>query len=331
LSEQPLREEINMRSRRSGWVLGVLALFAPLVGAQDAVPKLIRIIVPFSPGGSNDVIARMIAPPLAKRLEASVVVDNRPGASGMLGADLVAKSARDGATLLLTSSTLLTAAATQPRVPYDPVAAFAPVAMVGQSPSLLAVSAWLRYKTPAELLAAVRSRPDEFTYGTAGVGSVAHLATELLSASAKLHMRHVPYKGALNAAIDLASGQIQIMISSYGSLVSFLKSGKIRAIAVTSKQPSASFPDLPTLNTFVPGFFNEVWVGVFAPAGAPTRLIERLNREINEISAAPEMKSFQDADGMVPAALTPQVFAASVKEEFLQWKRTAATRKIVVE
>src|SRR5258705_13261517 len=142
--------------------------------AQDAVPKLIRIVVPFSAGASNDAIARAIAGPLAKRLESSVIVDNKPGAAGVIGADAVAKSPRDGSVLLLTSSTFLTAAATQARLPYDPLAAFVPVAMVGEGPLLLAVAASTPYKTAAELFAAARSKPDELTYGTAGVGSVGH-------------------------------------------------------------------------------------------------------------------------------------------------------------
>src|SRR5258705_7922399 len=146
----------------------------PVAVAQDAVPKLIRIVVPFSAGASNDAIARAIAGPLAKRLESSVIVENKPGAAGVIGADAVAKSPRDGSVLLLTSSTFLTAAATQARLPYDPLAAFVPVAMVGEGPLLLAVAASTPYKTAAELFAAARSKPDELTYGTAGVGSVGH-------------------------------------------------------------------------------------------------------------------------------------------------------------
>ena len=182
------------------------ALFAIAASAlaQDAAPKLIRIVVPFSPGASNDAIARVIAVPLAKRLETTVVVENKPGAAGVIGAETVAKSPRDGSVVLLTSSTFLTAAATQPRLPYDPIAAFAPIAVIGQNPTLLAVAAALPFKTAKDLLAAARAKPDELIYGSAGVGSIGHLVTELLCAAAKVHMRHVPYKGAANAAIDLA-------------------------------------------------------------------------------------------------------------------------------
>jgi tripartite-type tricarboxylate transporter receptor subunit TctC len=312
----------------------VPAVLAQETGAgstQPAMPKLIRIIVPFSAGASNDAIARALGAPLSKRLDASVVVENRPGAAGVIGSDVVAKSPRDGSALLLTSSTFLTAAATQPRLPYDPITAFAPVAIVGQNPSVLAVSSSAPFRTATELFAAARAKPGEITYGSAGVGSVGHMATELLSAAAKVQMTHVPYKGAANAAIDLAGGQIQVMISSYATLSAFLKTGKVRLLAVTSKQPHPSFPDVPPLIATVPGFVNEVWVGVFAPAGAPARFIERLNREINEISASPELKPLLESDGMMPAPMTPSAFSARVKHELAQWKQIAAARKIVAE
>jgi tripartite-type tricarboxylate transporter receptor subunit TctC len=305
--------------------------FAQPVSAQEALPKLIRIVVPFSPGASNDAIARALAGPLGKRLEASVLVENKPGAAGVIGADTVAKSARDGSVLLLTSSTFLTAAATQPRLPYDPLAAFAPVAAVAQNPSLLAVSGATPFKSAAELIAHARAKPDELTYGSAGVGSIGHLATELLAAAARVQMRHVPYKGAANAAIDLAGGQIHVMISSHSTLAPFLRSGKVRALAVTSKQPHAAFPDLPPLAATVPGYFNETWVGVFAPAATPGRVVERLNRELNEVATSPELRALLEPDGMVSVPVSPAAFAARVKEELGQWKQIASARKIVVE
>ena len=299
--------------------------------AQDAVPKVIRIVVPFSAGASNDAIARVLAPPLAKRLETSVIVENRPGAAGTIGADAVAKAPRDGSAVLLTSSTFLTAAATQPRLPYDPIAAFAPVATVVQNPSLLAVSGAAPFKTAAELFAAARAKPNELTYGSAGVGSIGHMAQELLNAAARVQMTHVPYKGAANAAIDLAGGQIFVMISSSSTLSPFIKTGKVRVLAVTSKQPHPSFPGIPPLINTVPGYSNEVWVGVFAPAGTPPRLIDRLNREISEIAATPELKTLFEPDGMVPVATSPAAFAARVKQELAQWKQIATARKIVAE
>jgi tripartite-type tricarboxylate transporter receptor subunit TctC len=299
--------------------------------AQDAVPKLIRIVVPFSPGASNDAIARALAGPLAKRLETSVIVENKPGAAGVVGADAVAKSPRDGSVLLLTSSTFLTTAATHERLPYDALTSFAPVATVGQNPSVLAVASATPFRSAAELFAAARAKPGEITYGSAGVGSIGHMVTERMCAAAGIQMRHVPYKGAALAAIDLAGGQIQVMKSSYGSLSAFLKSEKVRLLAVTSRQPHPSFPGVPPLNATLPGFSSETWVAVFAPAGTSPRLIERLNREIAEISASPELKTLFDPDGMLPLAMTPAAFTARMQQELAQWKQIVADRKIVAE
>jgi tripartite-type tricarboxylate transporter receptor subunit TctC len=290
-----------------------------------------RIVVPFPPGGSNDVIARAIAPQLAKRLGNNVIVENKSGAAGVIGSESVAKAPRDGSHLLLTSSTFVTTAATQAKLPYDPIAGFVPVSMVAEGPLLVAVPASMPIKSGAELLAAARAKPGALNYGTAGVGSVAHLATELLNGAANVQMTHVPYKGAANALLDLAAGQINVMISNYSSLVPQIKAGKVRPIAVTSAKPSPAFPDLPPLAQAVPGYAIEIWVTVFAPAGTPMPLVERLNREINQISASPELRTFLDPDGALPVALTPAAVAGRVKEDLAQLKRIAAERKISLD
>jgi tripartite-type tricarboxylate transporter receptor subunit TctC len=290
-----------------------------------------RIVVPFPPGGSNDIIARAIAPQLAKRLGNNVIVENKAGAAGVIGSDAVAKAPRDGSHLLLTSSTFVTTAATQAKLPYDPIAGFVPVAMVAEGPLLVAVPASMPIKSSAELLAAARAKPGALNYGTAGVGSVAHLATELLNGAANVQMTHVPYKGAANALLDLAAGQINVMISNYSSIVPQIKAGKVRPIAVTSAKPNPAFPDLPPLAQAVPGYAIEIWVTVFAPAGMPMPLVERLNREINQISASPELRTFLDPDGAQPVALAPAAVAGRVKEDLAQLKRIAAERKISLD
>jgi len=310
--------------------IGVLAVTSD-AGAQASLPKTIKIVVPFSAGASNDAIARAIAGPLAKRLDVPVIVENKAGAAGVIGADAVAKSPHDGSVLLLTSSTFLTAAATQRQLPYDAVAAFAPVAMVGRGPLLLAVSASTPFKSPADVLAAARTNPGGLTYGSAGVGSVGHLATELLDDAAKVRMTHVPYKGAANAVVDLAAGRIDVMVSSYSTLSPLIKGGKVKALAVTSKDAHPAFVDLPPLAASVPGFAIDIWVGVLAPAGTPAALIDRLNHEINAIAASPELATILEPDGTVAAAMTPAAFAARVKEELSQWKQIASDHKIIAE
>ena len=314
-------------------VLGVGALVGLTCAAtaQDSLPKTIKIVVPFSPGGSNDVIARALAVPLGKRLGIPVIVENKAGAAGVIGADFVAKAPRDGSVLLLTSSSFLTAAATQTQLPYDPLAAFTPVAMVGRGPMLLVVSATTPYKTIADMVAAARAKPGSLNYGTAGVGSIAHLTTELLDDTAKIQMTHVPYKGAANAALDLASGQIHVMVSNYSTIASLMRAGKIKGLAVTSNKPHMAFPDLQPLATVAPGFNVDIWVGVFAPAGVPPAIVERLNREINAIAASPELALVLEPDGTLPEAINSTVFAGRIKDELAQWKQIAADHKIVAE
>ena len=203
--------------------------------------------------------------------------------------------------------------------------------MIGEGPLLLAVSSSTPYKSPGDVLAAARARPGELNYGSSGVGSVSHLATELLDDAAKTRMTHVPYKGAATAVTDLASGQIQVMIASYRTLSPLMKAGKVKALGVTSKRAHAAFADLPPLAVTVPGYAIDVWVGVFASAGTPAPLIERLNHEINEIAASPELGAILEPNGTVAIALTPATFAARLKEELAQWKKIATEHKIVAE
>jgi tripartite-type tricarboxylate transporter receptor subunit TctC len=313
-------------------VLGGFCAAGNAVAQTDAAaPGVMRIVVPFPPGGSNDVIARALAPPLAKRLGNSIIVDNRAGAAGVIGTDAVVKGPRDGTAVLLTSSTLLTTAATQSTVPYDPATALVAVSMIAQGPLLLAVTSAAPFKSTTDLLTAARRQPGVLNYGTAGVGSVAHLATELLNGRANIQMTHVPYKGAANALIDLAAGHIGVMISNYSSIVSQVKGGKVRALAVTSQKVSPAFPDLPPLAAEVPGYAIDIWVAVFAPAGTPAALIERLNREINELSASPDLRVFLDPDGAVPVALSSTAFATRIRDDLAQWRKIAAERRIRVD
>lgn len=298
----------------------------------ERIPATIKLVVPFAPGGSNDVIARAIAPALAKRLGTTIIIDNKPGAAGSIGADAVAKGPKDGSILLLTSSTLVTSAATMPRTtPFDVNTAFAPVALIGQGPMLLAVSATTPIKTPAEFVAAARSNPGAISYGTSGPGSIAHMSSEMLAEAAKIQMLHVPYKGAAPALLDLASGQIQMMVSNYSSIVAQIKAGRVRPLAVTSRTASPSFPDLPPMGNLAPGFSAEIWVAVFAPAGTPATLVQRLNREINEAARQPEVKALLEADGTLPVALPPAEVAARIREDFAAWKKIAVAKNISAE
>ena len=316
-------------------VLAALALGVTSAWAQpeaDKLPAVIKIVVPFAPGGSNDVIARAIQPALSKRLNTTVIIENKPGAAGSIGSDAVAKGPRDGSILLLTSSSLVTSAATMPTTtPYNVETAFAPVAMIGQGPMLLAVSSTTPYKTPEDFVKAARAKPEAVSYGTSGPGSIAHMSSEMLADAARVQMLHVPYKGAAPALLDLASGQIQMMVSNYSSIVAQIKSGRVRPLAVTSKNSSPSFPDLPPMAVAAPGFSAEIWVTVFAPAGTPAPIVQRLNREINEIAKSPEVRALLEADGTLPMALSPAEVTQRVKEDFAAWKKIATAKNIRAE
>jgi tripartite-type tricarboxylate transporter receptor subunit TctC len=196
---------------------------------------------------------------------------------------------------------------------------------------LFVVSATTPYASPADVVAAAKAKPGALNYGSAGVGSIAHLSTELFDDAAKVRMVHVPYKGAANAAVDLAGGQIQVMISNYSTVAPLLKGGKIRALAVTSAKPHAAFAGLPSLASVAPNYDVDIWVGVFAPAGTPAAVVERLNQEINAIAASAELVPVLEPDGALPEAVSPTVFAGRIKDELAQWKRIAAEHKIVAE
>ena len=288
--------------------------------------------MPFSPGGSNDVIARAIAGPLAKRLDLPVIVENKAGAAGVIGADYVAKSPRDGSVLLLTSSSFLTAAATQTQLPYDPVAAFAPVAMVGRGPMLLVVSASTPFRTPADVIAAARAKPGALNYGTAGVGSIAHLTTELLDDTAKIRMTHVPYKGAANAAVDLAAGQIQVMVSNYSTVAPLMKSGKIRALAVTSGNAARRVSRSAAARHGRAGLRGRHLGGRLRAgrhAGGDRRAPESGDQRHRRVSRTSRPCSSPTERCRRRSA--PPLFAARIKDELAQWKQIAAEHKIVAE
>lgn len=304
------------------------SLLAGAAAAQPEVPKQIKIVVPFTAGASNDAIARVIAPQLAARFGNTVIVENRGGAAGAIGSEYVARSAKDGSVLLLTSSTFLTTAATQPHLPYDALKQFAPVAMIGQGPLVIAASAQTPYGSLKELLDAARARPGALNYGSAGIGSLAHLATVMLDDAAGTRMTHVPYKGAANAASDLAGGLIDVMLSNYSTLAPVVQGKKVKLLATTAQAASPAFPGLSPAAQSLPGYSVQIWVGVFAPAGTPQPYIDKVNAALNEISASSEMRALLDLDGTVPARMDSASFGARVREDLALWQGIARKHNI---
>lgn len=307
-----------------------LAAMAPVFAQDVALPKSIRIVVPFSPGGSNDVFARALGQRLASRIGATVIVENKPGAGGAIGAQAVATAAPDGATLLLNSVSFSTNAAIQTKLPYDPIKSFEPVAMLNRGPMLLVTSANAPYANVNDVLRAIRSPKKDVNFGSAGQGSTGHLAGELLNAMGNGNGVHVPYKGISNAATDMIGGNLQIMVTTAASVAGPLKGGQIRAIAVTSAQRSRFSPELPTVADMLPGFDVESWWGIFAPAKTPRPLVDRLNQEIRAIAETPEMRELFARESTDPGTMTSQQFAAYVQSEITKWRKLVKDRNISV-
>lgn len=276
-------------------------------------------------------MARAVANQLGKRVGSTIIVENRTGASGMIGASAVAKGPKDGSQILFSSISIFSTAATTRNVPFDVTKDLVPVAFVYEAPMVVAVSAKNEIKTPQDLISAARVKPGRLTHGTGGVGTIAHLAAELLNDAARIELTHVPYKGAALVVPDVISGNVDMMIAVASNFSAQIAAGRMRPIAVTSATPSSAFPGLPTMASAAPGFSVLLWTAVFAPAGTPPAIVQRLNREINEISKSKEVLEIMNADGATPVALSPEEASRRALDSYATWKRLATSRNIVLE
>ena len=314
----------------TGLLLAVLA--AGTAPAQESYPsRALTIVVPYPPGGSNDVFARRVARSLGETLRQAVVIDNRPGASGNIGTALVAKAAPDGYTLVAVSSSMVTNAAVEPNLPFDAIRSFQPVAMLARGPFIAAVSNDVPVRNPAELLAWLKANPGRFNYASSGLGSSNQFATEMLKAASRTFVVHVPYRGMGPAVTDLVSGQVQLLLASGPSLLPQVRAGRVRAVGITSARPSPIAPDLVPLASVVPGYQFELWWGLLAPAGTPAAIVERLNAEVNRALNAPETRQFMLAEGALPAPQTAAQFAAVIAEDIPRWQKLARQQSITAE
>lgn len=302
---------------------------APAWAAADALPKTITIVVPFAPGASNDNFARVLARKLGPQIGSNVIVENKPGAGGSIGANYVHRASPDGATLLLTSSTFTTAAAVQKNLPYDPIKGFVPVAMLATAPMLITVSAQTPYKSAADLIADARANKGKVNYASAGIGSINQMSAEMLNSMARIDMAHVPYKGAAAGLMDMIAGRVQMMVASPSSALGQVKSGKVRVLAVTSPKASPLVPGIAPLAETVPGYDVTIWWGIFAPPGTPAPLVERLNTEIHSIINTPDMRErFADEEAEPATTMTADQFAAYVQKELIKWRTIAQEKNI---
>jgi len=303
-------------------LLAVLLCAAGAVHAQSWPAKPIHLVVPFTPGGSSDILGRAIAQKLQEAWGQPVVIDNVPGAGGSLGADRVAKAAPDGYTLLMGHiGNLAVAPAIYPKLPYDPLRHFTPVAWVANVPNVLAVHPSVPAQTLPELIALAKARPGQLNYGTGGNGSAAHLATEYLKMESRTFMVHVPYRGTAPAVTDLIAGQIQLVFTGGPAVIPFVKSGQLRALAVSSRKRLEALPNVPTVaESGYKDFEADQWYGVVAPAGTPRDIVLKLNAQINQALASAELKTRLQTEGAIAMPATPEVFGGLIAREIARWK-----------
>ncbi|PIT73851.1 tripartite tricarboxylate transporter substrate binding protein [Limnohabitans sp. JirII-31] len=299
-----------------------LSLWAalPIHAQNTAYPaRPVKFIVPITPGGSNDVVARVIAQKLTEQWGQAVTVDNRPGAGMNLGADLVAKSPPDGYTWLLGANNIFVTNPHVGKTPFDVFKDFTPISQVALVPFVLVVHPSVPAKNVAELVAYAKANPDKLNYGSSGNGSPQQLASEMLNHAAGIQMQHVPYKGAVPAITDLLGGRIQVFIGAVNSLLPHIKEGKLRLIAGAGGKRFAAFPDLPAIAETVPGVALDVWLGVFMPAGVPKDVVARVNADIARVLQLPDVKANLSGQGIETAPSSPEALAATIKDDYARW------------
>lgn len=326
--------------RRLSWVRGwgglVLGtVFAVAAHAQASWPdRPVRVIVPFPASGATDLVARVVAQRVAADLGQQMVIDNKPGAGGTIGAAEAAKAPPDGYTLLLTtSSTHAISPHLMPRLAYDARKDFTPVAHLADAPSVLLVTNSLPVKTVGELVAYAKANPGKLNYATSGNGTIVHLNSAAFSAQAGIEMTHVPYKGTALAIPDMVSGQVQVLFDSLPTGMPHVKSGRLKALAVTSEKRSALAPELPTVaESGMPGYSSVTWFGLYLPAGASPALVERVNKAFTKALQSPELAASLAKLGVEPAApSTPAQFGAMVQADSNRWAAVIRDRKISIE
>lgn len=315
--------------RRVLLAAGLMALALPAL-AQDVWPnKPVRMVVPFAPGGSTDVVARMLGQKLSALWNQPVVVENRAGAGGNVGADAVAKSPGDGYTLLMASGSVTINPALYRKMPFDTQRDLMPITNVAQGPMLVVVRDGAPHKNLQDLIAAAKAKPGSINFASAGVGSQVHLAAENFADAAGLDLQHVPYRGEALGYNDLIAGQVQMMVGNYAAASALISPNRLRALAVTSKARMPQMPEVPTAGEAgLPGFENVGWFGLFAPAGTPPAVIQKVHRDVSKVMAETEVKARLYVQGMSPVVNSTADFTRQIEQELQRWAKVAAARKL---
>ena len=312
-------------------VFGLLA-FASIVPAQTYPARPIRLVVPYPPGGSNDVLSRIAAQAMSPGLGQQVIVENRGGAGGMIGADNVAKSAPDGYSIVNVQASFTANAALRTKMAYDPMGDFAYIGMMARGPLLAVVHPSLPVKNVKELIALARAKPGQINYGSTGTGGHNHMATELFARMSAIKIVHVPYKGVAPALTDLMGGHTQLVMTSLPSALTQVQAGRLKALAVGSEQRSSFMPEMPTISeSGVPGYFAEFWWGLAAPSKTPNDIVNRLATELTRALQSPELKQRFAAEGAEPSVMTREQFTRFVANEITRWRKVAQEANIQPE
>ena len=316
---------------RTHWLMTAtlgLLLAAGGVHAQQNYPtKPIRLIVPFPAGGQTDIVVRTLAHKLTESFKQQVVVDNRPGGGGTIGAEIAVKTTPDGYSFVAVSTSYASNAALY-KLPYDPLKDMAPVVMIGEIANLMTVNPSSPFRSVKDLIAYAKANPGTVNYGSGGIGSGNHLATELFNQMTGTRMTHVPYKGATSAASDLMSGQIQLIVGGLPGLIPHVKSKRLRGIGVTSEKRSSVLPDIPTVAETVPGYVAVSWAAVLTPRGVPGSIVKRWNGEINHILQMPDVRARWTADGLELVGGPPRLLGDRLRSDIAMWKKVVQTAGI---
>jgi len=311
--------------------IGATAALASIHTGAAYPDKPIRLVVPFAPGGGTDTIARTLAAAMSTELGKQIIIDNKPGAGTILGTDAVAKSAPDGYNIVIATFAHAVNPSLVPKLPYAQDKAFAPITLIGKGPNVLVVRADSPYKTVKDIVDAARAKPGTLTYASQGNGTSAHLAGEMLTNLAGIQMTHVPYRGAGPAITDLMGGQVDMIFGTAAAVSPFVQSGKLRAIAVTSPQPSPSLKDIPTIAATVPGYAVESWYGLYAPAGTPPDVIQKLSAAAKKAARSPEFAKRIEQEGLEVTASDPAELDRYVKAEEVRWRKIVKENNIKPE
>ena len=311
-----------------------LAASAATAGAAESYPQRpIRFLVPQSPGGASDTVARVVAQRLSERLSQQLVVDNRPGATGNIGHEMVAHALPDGYTMLLTAPNLVTSPSLFPKLGFDPLRDFTPITQMTLSPNVWLVHPGFPAQNMKELIAIARAKPSQIDFASSGLASTQHLAGELLNVMAGIQLNHIPYKGGGPALLDLIAGRMQVMSSTLPSAVGHIKSGKVRALAVSSAKRAAALPDLPTVAeaASLPGYEASTWQGLLFPRATPAAIVQRMNGEVQAVLAQPDVRTRLSDLGYEPVGTSSAQFAAFIRSELSKWAKVIKSAGIKLQ